>query len=383
MGAARKVLVATTVGAVVLVAAGGTAYAVRSTGGELPDLPFLQRPVPTPSAAGSPTVAGTEATASPTASPSPAPTQGTEPVTTVAVRPAPEPVLEPGDTGDEVRRLQARLTQLAWFTPPTTGRYDATTRVAVRQFQGKRGLHRTGVVDPTTWRRLVTLTRAPSREETFNLAGPPIHQVGDRGAPVRVVQARLRQLAWYAGDVTGSYDARTVSAVTGFQDKRHVPATGRVDRRTLDLLEQMTHDPTADELANREPDPADGAALDPRCTTGRVLCVDKTSRSLRWVVDGTVRTTLDVRFGSEYTPTREGRFTVYWKDREHVSDLYGSEMPLAMFFSRGQAVHYSSDFAARGYAGASHGCVNVRDHAALAALFDQVRTGDAVVVYRS
>ena len=32
-------------------------------------------------------------------------------------------------------------------------------------------------------------------------------------------------------------------------------------------------------------------------------------------------------------------------------------MPFAMFFSGGQAVHYSPDFAAVGYAGASHGCV--------------------------
>ena len=54
-----------------------------------------------------------------------------------------------------------------------------------------------------------------------------------------------------------------------------------------------------------------------------------------------------------------------------------------MFFSGGQAVHYSSDFAARGYSGASHGCVNVRDYDALASLFDQVAVGDKVVVYRS
>jgi len=142
-------------------------------------------------------------------------------------------------------------------------------------------------------------------------------------------------------------------------------------------------DPTAAELANKKPDPADGRPLDSRCRTGRALCIDKTSYSLRWVVDGTVRTTLDVRFGAEYTPTREGLFSVYWKDRDHVSDLYGSAMPFSMFFSRGQAVHYSSDFAARGYAGASHGCVNVRDYSALASLFNQVRTGDKVVVYRS
>ena len=51
--------------------------------------------------------------------------------------------------------------------------------------------------------------------------------------------------------------------------------------------------------------------------------------------------------------------------------------------SGGQAVHYSADFAAVGYGGASHGCVNVRDRDAVARLFDQVRVGDAVIVYWS
>ena len=68
-----------------------------------------------------------------------------------------------------------------------------------------------------------------------------------------------------------------------------------------------------------------------------------------------------MRFGSEYTPTREGVFSVFQKNRDWTSTLYGSKMPYSMFFSGGQAVHYSSDFAARGYSGASHGCVNVRD----------------------
>ena len=106
-----------------------------------------------------------------------------------------------------------------------------------------------------------------------------------------------------------------------------------------------------------------------------MLCIDKTSRTLRWVVDGKVLSTIDVRFGGSSTPTREGTFRVEWKSEHHVSKLYGSAMPYAMFFSRGQAVHYSSDFAAVGYNGASHGCVNVRDRAALAALFGQAQRG--------
>ncbi len=356
-------------GAATVAAAG---FAVVSLSGTT-DRALREREPPSPVAAA----------ASPTAT-TPEPTElVAEPATTVRRKPPPEPVLEPGDTGVKVRQLQGRLSQLAWYTPPMSGRYDPATRSGVRGFQAKRGLPSTGVVDPRSWRRLVAMTRMPSGDEMFNRAGPPLFQAGDESHAVRVVQARLRQVAWFSGDVSDRYGDQTVAAVRGFQGKRHVPVTGKVDRRTLDLLVGMTSVPTAAELANKAPDPADGAALDSRCRTGRVLCIDKTSSSLRWVVDGTVRSTLDVRFGSEYTPTREGVFSVYWKDADHVSDLFGSAMPYSMFFSRGQAVHYSSDFAARGYAGASHGCVNVRDYAGLASLFGQVSTGDRVVVYRS
>jgi peptidoglycan hydrolase-like protein with peptidoglycan-binding domain len=314
---------------------------------------------------------------------SPAPQPAVAPRPTLTARPRPEPVLRPGDRGVRVRELQGRLSQLAWYVPPMSGRYDAPTRDGVRGFQAKRGLAATGVLDPRSWRRLTAMSRMPSRDEMYNRAGPALFSSGDQGRDVRLIQARLRQIAWFSGDVSDRYGDQTVEAVRGFQAKRHIPVTGRVDRRTLTLLVGMTSDPTAAELANRRPDPAEGAALDSRCRTGRVLCIDKTSNSLRWVVDGTVTTSLDVRFGSEFSPTREGTFSVYWKDRDHVSTLFGSAMPLSMFFSGGQAVHYSSDFAARGYNGASHGCVNVRDYSALASLFDQVRTGDRVVVYRS
>ena len=121
--------------------------------------------------------------------------------------------------------------------------------------------------------------------------------------------------------------------------------------------------------------------VDARCLTGRALCISKKERKLRWIVNGEVRMTLDVRFGSELTPTRNGAFSVGWKSRNHVSSLYHTPMPYAMFFSGGQAVHFSSDFARRGYNGASHGCVNVRDKAGIAKLFDLVKPGDKVIVY--
>ena len=302
---------------------------------------------------------------------------------TLAARPEPAPVAAPGDRGERVRALQHRLSQLAWYVPPITGVFDAETTRGVRGFQRKRGLEATGVVDERTWDRLLRMTRRPTDDEMFNRAGPALFRRGDSGPTVREIQARLRQIGWFYGDVSDAYADQTVAAVRGFQAKRMIPVTGEVDRRTLDLLHGMTSEPSDDELANRPPDPADGAALDPRCTTGRALCIDKSSNSLRWVVDGDVRVALDVRFGRDGMETREGQFAVSYKSRDHVSSLYDTSMPYAMFFSGGQAVHYSPDFAANGYNGASHGCVNVRDYDAIAWLFDQVGLGDKVVVYWS
>ena len=290
--------------------------------------------------------------------------------------------MQPGDTGWRVRQLQSRLHQLDLHSEVVTSRFDAETRAGVVTFQRRRGWRADGVVDERTWQKIVARTTEPTSEALHNVytPGPALLQRGDSGMWVRQVQARLKQVRWYDGMVTGRFGGSTVTAVEGFQAKRRIPVTGQVDRRTLSRLTAMTRKPTRSELFNIVPA---GPALDPRCATGRAMCVDKTSRSLRWVVDGVVLKTVEVRFGSDELPTREGAFAVFRKSRDHVSSLYGTSMPFAMFFSGGQAVHYSPDFAANGYNGASHGCVNVRDRAAVEWLFDQVRIGDKVIVHRS
>ncbi|GAA2241931.1 lipoprotein [Streptomyces ruber] len=235
--------------------------------------------------------------------------------------------------------------------------------------------------------RTPTRTPTPTPTRTPIPAPPPAPSApprvlwshGDEGRDVRELQSRLRQIAWLFEGPTGEYDAPTAEAVRGFQGKRGLPRTGVTDSVTWARLRGMTREPTKWELYAFGGQPA--AAPDARCMTGRVMCISKTSRTLRWMVDGRTVMTVAVRFGSELTPTREGVFEVSFKSRHHVSTLYDTPMPYAMFFSGGQAVHYSSDFAARGYYGASHGCVNVRDEERIAELFAQVRAGDKVVVY--
>lgn len=224
-------------------------------------------------------------------------------------------------------------------------------------------------------------SRTPSRTPSARPSPEPstLMSVGDRSKRVRELQARLRQIGHFDRSPTGYYGTTTLASVQSFQGKRGLSRTGRTDTVTWDRLLAMTRKPTARELDPPAARPV--AKPDARCMKGRVLCISKNSRTLSWMIDGKVVSSMDVRFGSQYTPTRDGVFSVYWKSRHHVSTLYDSPMPYAMFFSGGQAVHYSSDFAARGYNGASHGCVNVRDEGKIASLYGQVRNGDKVVVY--
>ncbi|MEW1751049.1 L,D-transpeptidase family protein [Streptomyces angustmyceticus] len=217
-----------------------------------------------------------------------------------------------------------------------------------------------------------TVPHAPPARRTLMAAGA-------RGAQVRELQARLAQLGLFDRAPTGYYASVTAASVRAFQQRQGLPRTGTVQPSVWRALRSHTRRPAHSELYPPTARPV--GTPDPRCMTGRVICISKRSNTLTWRVDGRIVSAMDVRFGSQYTPTREGVFTLTFKSRHHVSTLYHTAMPYAMFFSGGQAVHYSADFAARGYRGASHGCVNVRDKAKIAALFDTAKKGTKVVVY--
>ncbi len=211
-------------------------------------------------------------------------------------------------------------------------------------------------------------------------ARPALLGEGDTGPQVRELQARLRQIAWVYGDVDDDFDATLTEAVRGFQEKRRIAVTGVVDQRTLDRLDDMTRQPTSDELANRfpvtsRPTPRSTPAASP------AGCCASTSRAARCAGSSTARSA--GRWPRASAPSDadpRGHFSVNSKSRDHVSSIYDTSMPFAMFFSDGQAVHYSPDFAARGYAGASHGCVNIRDLPASPGS-STGGVGDRVVVY--
>ena len=190
-----------------------------------------------------------------------------------------------------------------------------------------------------------------------------------------LVDLAHERLEWLGYDIKSrnlknqSFGKSTQSAVKSFQAKFWIPSTGVIDQRTWRALSKLA---------------SPVGVLPGRCTRVKVsLCADKTTRLIRYVVKGKVKLTLDARFGLPGMDTGNGVFSVNRKSRDHVSSLYRSWMPFAMFFNGGEAVHYSPYFSRDGYNGGSHGCIGVRDFKMAEWMFDRVPMGARVYVYYS
>ena len=274
-------------------------------------------------------------------------------------------------------------------TPADPGTGSATTSASTSPTTTPSPTSTTPTAKPTPTKKPSTPTAKPTKTAKPSEPRPQpvviILRPGDSGPKVRDMQARLKQIGWFSGDVSNNYGSRTTEAIRGFQRKRGFPVTGVTDERTYNRILSMTRTPTRDELNNVKPvAPKPTAAswdVDKRCLTGRVICISKSTRSLTWVIDGEAQYSMAVRFGSEAEPTREGVFGITWKKVDVISNLYHTPMPYSMFFSGGQAIHYSGDFARNGYNGSSHGCVNVRNMTLLKQLYNAAPVGTKVVVH--
>lgn len=200
---------------------------------------------------------------------------------------------------------------------------------------------------------------------------------GDKGDAVRKAQYRLTWLGFEIREKemdNDFYGRSTKAVIKQFQRKFFLPITGKLNKDTWKMLDKVGDDV---------------GKLPKVCLKEKkTLCIDKTSKLLRYVRNGKVVQTLDVRFGVPGLDTPTGTYRVWYKDRYATSGINGPNvprvpMPYALFFNGDIAVHYSSTFAASGYypGGGSHGCVNVADLKGVAWLFDEFPAGGLVHVY--
>ncbi|MDX3236047.1 L,D-transpeptidase [Streptomyces sp. ME03-5709C] len=182
----------------------------------------------------------------------------------------------------------------------------------------------------------------------------------------REVEKRLRL------GVNGRQSAADCAEIRAYQKSRGiVPASGFAGPTTwgyLRLDEATRKGPNA---SRRCPAPARGK---------RIVCIDL-NRQLLWVQSSSTKVVFGpvaIRSGRKGYLTRTGRFTVYWRHKDHVSDIYDAPMPYSQFFSGGQAMHATpgSVYKAPG----SHGCINLSNRNARL-LWNLLKIQEAVYVW--
>ena len=284
----------------------------------------------------------------------------------------------------QVRELQVRL-RLAKYLAlyDVDDRFGMLTREAVVKFQRDNALSATGTVNQQTWDALLVRSRAPTEAELNNTDIGSWFAAPQETGYMMELQHRLRQVGLYQGAVDGTFNATTRRAIEAWRARIGLPVSEVMDERTWVPLIRRTRNPRYAELFDAPPASTLVQELDPRCAAGKVVCVSKNQRKMPYVVDGKVHFTREARFSRPGWDSPEGEFRIWYMNSDTVSKIFGERtpMPYAIFYQGNVAIHYSQDFADKGYEGGSHGCSQLRDYQVAKWLYAQLKIGDRVVVY--
>ena len=159
------------------------------------------------------------------------------------------------------------------------------------------------------------------------------------------LQYRLTWAGIYHGPITGHFGTLTRGAVKRFQKQAGLKVTGVANHVTWRELIQGT-------IRAR-------GLLPTKCKgLGWHLCYDRMRHQATLWHNGVLWNSWLARSGDIGYETRTGDFSVYYRDIDHISRLYGSAMPFSQFFSGGQAFH-GSPFMTDPWVDHSHGCINM------------------------
>ena len=228
---------------------------------------------------------------------------------------------------------------------------------------------------PTATKSAAAKSAAPASVDASACTGTSL-ALNAKGDCVTVAQKLLAAVDLFSGSATGTFGQSTANAVLNYQRSRGISDNAIIGPETWAAL-------TSGKAAQ-------GGAPAACSASGVVLCASKGARTLTLLRDGQAVKTINVRFGGmtrddngklRIFPTVSGKYSVYAKDAKAFSDRWESSMPYSIKFNPNMYVHYSGDFAKRGYAGSSHGCINVGSMSDAKWFFDNTPVGAKVVVY--
>ncbi len=163
-------------------------------------------------------------------------------------------LLKPGVAGDEVTRLQQRLSELGYYTGEVDGAYGPGTQTAVVLFQQQHGLQDDGIAGEQTRQLLYSQSAQRFVPTPAPTQTPSSLSKGAEGGSVKEMQERLKELGFYDGECDGDFGPGTQDAVRLFQSQHGLTVDGAAGEKTLGLLysadaKQVTVTPTPDPAA--------------------------------------------------------------------------------------------------------------------------------------
>ena len=162
-------------------------------------------------------------------SPIPTPTPIPEP--TIQPNAEKYPQLQSGDSGTFVTALQEALKELLYYKGSIDGKYGPATKSALETFQKRNGLPIDGIADQELLYLMFEGTPKNYNGYRKNIKTvPPVYGVtmeyGDKGELVKQLQTRLQTLGYYDGEITGTFNRATQSALKAFQKKMNINVDG-------------------------------------------------------------------------------------------------------------------------------------------------------------
>lgn len=154
--------------------------------------------------------------------------------TTTPLTPENVIVIRAGSMGEVVRRLQARLQELGYYTSRLDGVYLTDDIEAVRAFQSANGLKVDGKAGYETQTALYSdsAIRGNANVTSGETALVNTLRYGSEGNEVTTLQNRLIALGYLAGSADGKFGRDTKSAVIAFQKANGLSADGVVGTDT-------------------------------------------------------------------------------------------------------------------------------------------------------
>ena len=147
-------------------------------------------------------------------------------------------LLKEGASGIDVRKLQARLAELGYYSGGTDGIYGSSTTDAVKAFQRANGLSADGQAGAQTQSRLYSATAvyASSPVTTANPDAVRSLSLGMTGNDVYALQERLIALRYLNGVADGVFGEETQAAISAFQKNNGLTVDGTAGASTLKRL---------------------------------------------------------------------------------------------------------------------------------------------------